>query len=168
MVKKSEKYKEKFEISYEDYFRTRFNGMVEIMRVLAPIMDKKKALDIIKKLWEKKGIEIIVRQLKNTRPIKNFEEFKEVYEEQISTEYMQHCLNFTIVEDTHNKLAFRFTNCLWAKTFLELGASDIGDAMCCYPDFAMAKAFHPNLKLVRTKSLMKGDDYCDSTYIWEG
>ena len=34
-------------------------------------------------------------------------------------------------------------------------------------DFAMAKAFHPNLKLVRTKSLMKGNDCCDSTYIWE-
>jgi len=56
---------------------------------------------------------------------------------------------------------------LWAKPFLELDASDIGHAMCCYPDFAMAKVFHSNLKLIRTKFLMKGDDFCDSTYIWE-
>ena len=162
-----DKSKEKFKISYEDYFKTRFNGIVEIMRVLAPLMDEEKALEIIKKLWEKKGIELIVRQLKNVRPITNFKEFKEVYLEQISTEYMQHCLNFRIVEDNPNRLALKFSKCLWAKTFLELGASDIGHSMCCYPDFAMAKAFHPKLKLVRTKSLMKGDDCCDSTYIWE-
>ena len=167
MSKKYDKSKNKFGISYEDYFRTRFNGIVEIIRILNPLMDEKKALNIIKKLWEKKGIELIVRQLKNSNPITNFEEFKEIYKEQISTEYMQNCLKFKIVEDTPNKLAFRFTECLWAKTFLELGASDIGHAMCCYPDFAMAKAFHPNLKLVRTKSLMKGDHFCDSTYIWE-
>ena len=167
MSKKYAKSKEKFGISYEDYFRTRFNGIVEILRVLGPILDEKKALTIIKKLWEKKGVELIVRQLKSSSPITNFEEFKEIYKDQISTEYMQNCLKFNIVEDTPDKLAFKFTECLWAKTFLELGASDIGDAMCCYPDFTMAKAFHPNLKLIRTKSLMKGDDHCNSTYIWE-
>ncbi|UCC18225.1 MAG: L-2-amino-thiazoline-4-carboxylic acid hydrolase [Promethearchaeota archaeon] len=167
MIKETEKSKEKFEISYEDYFKTRFYGIVELMRVLSPILDNKKALDIVKKLWEKKGIDIIVRQLKNTSSIRNFNDFKEIYKEQISTEYMQHCLKFTMEEDTQNKLAFKFTKCLWAETFLEMEASDIGDAMCCYPDFAMAKAFHPKLKLIRTKTLMKGDDFCDSTYIWE-
>ena len=86
---------------------------------------------------------------------------------QISTDYMQKCLSFTIIEDTPNKLALKFTKCLWAKTFLENSASDIGHTICCNPDFAMAKSFHPNIKLVRTKSLMMGDDYCDSTYIWE-
>jgi hypothetical protein len=80
---------------------------------------------------------------------------------------MQHCLNFTIVEDNPKKLALKFTKCLWAKTFLEINAPEVGYSICCHPDFAMAKAFHPNLKFVRTKSLMKGDAYCDSTYIWE-
>jgi hypothetical protein len=87
MAKQYEKSEEKFGISYEDYFRTRFNGIIEIIRILAPIMDEKKALVIIEKLWEKKGTEIIVRQLKNTTPITNFEEFKKVYKDQISTEY---------------------------------------------------------------------------------
>ncbi|MFX1329185.1 MAG: L-2-amino-thiazoline-4-carboxylic acid hydrolase [Promethearchaeota archaeon] len=167
MEKLIKKYKQKFEISYEDYFRTRFNGIVEIIRILAPLMDEEKALDIIKKLWEKKGTEMIVRQLKNTKPITNFKEFKEIYKEQISTEYMKHCLGFEIVEDTPKKLVFKFTECLWAKTFLEIGGSDIGYAMCCHPDYVMAKAFHPKIKLERTKCLMKGDDFCDSTYIWE-
>ncbi|MFX1391602.1 MAG: L-2-amino-thiazoline-4-carboxylic acid hydrolase [Promethearchaeota archaeon] len=159
--------RDKFEISYEDYFRTRFNGIVEIISILSPIMDKKKALEIIENLWEKKGIELIVHQLKTIKPITNFREFKEIYKDQISTDYMNHCLNYEIVEDSENKIALKFTKCLWAKTFLELGAPDIGYAICCNPDFAMAKAFHPNLKLTRTKSLMKGDNFCDSTYIWE-
>lgn len=167
MPENNDKSKEKIEISYEDYFRTRFNGMVEIFRVAAPLLDEKKALERLKKLWEKKGIELIVRQLKNTRPITNFEEFKAIYKEQISTDYMQHCLNFTIVEDTPKKLALKFTKCLWAKTFLEINAPDIGYAICCHPDFAMAKAFHSKLKIVRTMCLMKGDGYCNSTYIWE-
>ncbi|MFX0034834.1 MAG: L-2-amino-thiazoline-4-carboxylic acid hydrolase [Candidatus Hermodarchaeota archaeon] len=167
MEKFTKKYKQKFGISYEDYFKTRFNGIVEILRILVPLMDKEKALDIIKKLWEKKGIEIIVRQLKSIKPISNFKEFKEIYKDQISTDYMKHCLNFEILEDSPNKLAFKFKECLWAKTFLEIDGSEIGYIMCCHPDYAMAKAFHPNIKLIRTKCLMKGDEFCDSTYIWE-
>jgi len=167
MSEKNDKSKEKIEISYEDFFRTRFNGIVEIFRVLTPLVDRRKALERLKKLWEKKGIETIVRHLKNANPITNFEEFKNVYKDQISTEYMRNCLNFSIIEDTPQKLVLKFTKCLWAKTFLEINAPEIGYAICCYPDFAMAKAFHPNLRLTRTKCLMKGDDYCDSTYIWE-
>ncbi len=167
MSDKNNRFKEKIEISYEDYFRTRFSGMIEIFRVVSPLLDKKKALERLKKLWEKKGIELIVKQLKNTSPITNFEEFKTVYKEQISTEYMKNCLNFTIVEETPKKLALKFTKCLWAKTFLEINAPEVGFVICCYPDFAMAKAFHPDLRLTRTRCLMKGDEYCDSTYIWE-
>ena len=162
-----EKYEEKFEISYEDYFRTRFNGIIEIIRELTPLMDEKKALERIKELYEEKSIEMIVRQLKKAKPITNFEEFKKIYKEQFNTDFMRHCTHFKITEDTPTKLSFKFTKCLWAKTFLEMNASDIGYAMCCVPDYAMTKAFHPNLKLVRTKTLMQGDECCDSTYIWE-
>ena len=161
MEKMSEKHKEKFGISYEDYFRTRFNGIVELMRVLAPILDEKKALEIIKKLWEKKGINLIVRQLKNAKPISNFDEFKEVYKDQISTEYMKHCLNFKIVEDTPNKLEFKFTKCLWAKTFRESKAGDYGYAYLCYPDLFKWLPWNSKLKVRLTKTLMQGHDCCN-------
>ena len=167
MPNNNDKFQENIEISYENYFKTRFNGIIDVLRALAPLMDEKKALERIKKLYEKKSIEMIVRQLKNTKPITNFEEYKEIYKEQFNTEFMQHCTSFTIVEDTPTKLSFKFTKCLWAKTFLEKYASALGYVMCCHPDYAMTKAFHPNLKLVRTKTLMQGDECCDSTYVWE-
>ena len=77
-------YKEKFEISYEDYFRIRLNGIIETYRELAPLLDKQKALEKLKKLWEKKGIEMIERLLKDSRSITNFEEFKETYMQMMS------------------------------------------------------------------------------------
>jgi len=162
-----DKSKEKIEISYEDYFRTRFSGIAEMVRALTPIMDQMKALDRIKELYKRKSKDLVKRLLKNKKPITSFEEFKEMYKEQMSTEFMQHCLNFTITEDTPNKLTFKFTKCLWAKIFLEIKEPGLGYAMCCYPDYTMAKAFHPKLKLVRNKTLMQGNECCETTYIWE-
>ncbi len=162
-----EKSKLTFEISYQDYFKTRFGGITEMVRALTPIMDEMKALDRIKELYKKKSKNLVVRLLKNKKPITNFEEFKEMYKEQMSTEFMQHCLDFIITEDTSNKLTFKFTTCLWAKTFLEINEPGLGYAMCCYPDYTMAKAFHPKLKLVRNKTLMQGNECCESTYQWE-
>jgi hypothetical protein len=163
----NEKSKKTFEISYENYFKTRFNGIIEIMRAFSPIIGKKHVLEKLTKLSEKRSVKMIENQLENLKPITNFEEFKEIYKEQISTDFMQHCSSFVIVEDTPKKLSLKFTECLWANTFLEVNASDIGYSMCCYPDFAMAKAYHPNIKLIRTKTLMQGNDYCNHTYIWE-
>lgn len=162
-----EKSKLTFEISYEDYFRTRFSGIAEMVRALTPIMDQMKALDKIKELYKKKSIELVGRLLKNKKPITNFEGFKEIYKEQMKTVFMQHCLDFTITEDTPKKITFKFTKCLWAKTFLEINEPGLGYAMCCFPDYTMAKAFHPKLKLVRNKTLMQGNECCESTYQWE-
>ncbi|MCK4370681.1 MAG: L-2-amino-thiazoline-4-carboxylic acid hydrolase [Candidatus Lokiarchaeota archaeon] len=162
-----EKSKETFKISYEDYFRTRFNGITEMIRALTPIMDEMNALEKIKELYKKKSRALILRLLKDKKPIDNFEEFKEIYKEQMSTDFMQHCLEFTIIEDSPKKLIIRFTKCLWAKTFLKINEPGLGYAMCCYPDYAMAKTFHPKLKLVRSKTLMQGNEYCESTYIWD-
>ena len=163
----NDKSKCKFEISYKDYFKTRFNGISEMVRALTPIMDQMEALDRIKALYEKKGKALVARLLKNKKPITSFKEFKEIYKEQMYTEFMQHCLEFTITEDTADKLTFKFTKCLWAKTFLEINEPGIGYAMCCYPDYAMAKIFNPKLKLIRNKTIMQGNDYCKCTYQWE-
>ncbi|MFX0000338.1 MAG: L-2-amino-thiazoline-4-carboxylic acid hydrolase [Candidatus Hodarchaeota archaeon] len=161
------KSKETFVISYEDFFRTRFNGITEMIRALTPIMDQVEALEKIKELYKKKSKNLVKRLLKNKAPITNFEDFKKIYKEQMNTEFMQHCLDFNITEDTSNKLTFKFRKCLWAKTFLEMNEPGLGYAMCCFPDYTMAKAFHPKLKLVRNKTLMQGNQYCESTYQWK-
>ena len=167
MPKRNEESKEKFDISYEDYFRTRFNGITEMVRALTPLLNEIEVLNRIKELYIKKSKDLITRLLKDKKPVTNFEEFKEIYKEQLSTEFMDHCLEFKITQDTPNILSFKFTKCLWARTFIEINEPGLGYAMCCNPDYSMAKAFHPKLKLIRNKTLMQGNDCCDSTYVWE-
>ncbi len=79
----------------------------------------------------------------------------------------QHALVYEIVEDSAQAFEFRITQCLWAKAFREEDAADIGHASVCYPDFAVASALNPKLKLVRTKTLMQGHDCCNHRYVME-
>ncbi len=79
----------------------------------------------------------------------------------------QHALVYEIVEDTPQAFAFRISQCLWAKTFREEDAADIGYAAICHPDFAVASAFNPKLQLIRTKTLMQGHDCCNHRYVME-
>jgi hypothetical protein len=50
--------------------------------------------------------------------------------------------------------------------FRDGDAADIGYAMVCYPDYAVAKGLNPKLQLIRAKTLMQGDDSC-SLFVWE-
>lgn len=79
----------------------------------------------------------------------------------------QHALAFEIVEDTPKAFEFRISKCLWAKTFRDGDAAAIGYACICHPDFAVASAFNPKLKLIRTKTLMQGHDCCNHRYVME-
>jgi hypothetical protein len=75
--------------------------------------------------------------------------------------------DFEIIEETPSSLEYRVKQCLWAKTFRESEASDLGYAMVCSPDIAIAAGFNPKLKLTRTKTLMQGHDTCHFLYKME-
>ena len=79
----------------------------------------------------------------------------------------QHALVVEIVEDTAQAFEFRVSQCLWAKAFREEDAAEIGYASICHPDFAVASAFNPKLKLIRTKTLMQGHECCNHRYVME-
>ncbi|MFH1881363.1 MAG: L-2-amino-thiazoline-4-carboxylic acid hydrolase, partial [Planctomycetota bacterium] len=81
--------------------------------------------------------------------------------------FWKHVLTFDIIEDTSNKLEFKVTECLWAKTFRDTEAPDIGYAVNCHADFAFAEGYSTNLRLVRTKTLMEGHDCCNFRYLWQ-
>lgn len=81
---------------------------------------------------------------------------------------MQHALQAEIVEQTSKAFEYHVTRCLWAKAFRDEDAADIGYAMVCYPDYAVAKGLNPKLKLIRTRTLMQGDESCSLRYVMEG
>jgi hypothetical protein len=72
-----------------------------------------------------------------------------------------------ILTDTENVWEIKYTECLYAKTFREAEAADIGYAALCYGDYPWTKQFNPKLKLIREKNLMQGDDCCHFKYVME-
>ena len=79
----------------------------------------------------------------------------------------RHTLTLDVVERTERALEIEVTECLWSKTFRDAGASDIGYAAFCHPDFAVCQAYNPRIRMTRTKTLMQGDDFCNHRWVWE-
>jgi hypothetical protein len=84
-----------------------------------------------------------------------------------SREWIHTCTH-EIIEDTDNVLEIKYTECIYADIFREVNAQDIGYAAFCYGDFAIFPALDPRIKVIRTKTLMQGDDCCNHRFIWEG
>ena len=82
--------------------------------------------------------------------------------------FWQNVLTFAVVEDTPHAFEVRVTECLWAKTYQDAHAGDLGYILSCHADFAGVKAFNPKMRLVRTKTLMQGHDCCNHRYVLEG
>lgn len=74
-------------------------------------------------------------------------------------------LTFTIIEDSDKTFEIKVTECLWAKTFLEAKAGDIGFAGVCFADYATATAFNPKIQMIRDKTLMQGHNCCNHRYV---
>ena len=68
------------------------------------------------------------------------------------------------LEDSDTRQVYRFTRCMWAEAFRELGAEDIGFWVLCQGDAFMASSFNPMIGFSRTKTLMMGDDCCNHVY----
>ena len=82
--------------------------------------------------------------------------------------FWQHVLTSQVVEDTPRAFEVRITECLWAKTYRDAKAADLGYVLSCYGDFAAARGFNPKMRLIRSKTLMQGDAFCNHRYVVEG
>ena len=81
--------------------------------------------------------------------------------------FYQNVLTFQIIEDTPRAFEVKISECLWAKTYREANAGDLGYIFFCYADFASTKGFNPKMRMIRTKTLMQGDDCCNNRYVTE-
>ena len=77
-------------------------------------------------------------------------------------------LKMEVVEDTETAFELKVTECIQAACFIKHDSADIGYANVCWGDYAWAEGFNPKIKLVRDKTLMEGDSYCNHRYIWTG
>ena len=81
-------------------------------------------------------------------------------------EVCQATQGFRRVEDSHNRVAYRFTRCVWADHFRRLGRPDIGHWFCDGDD-QWARRFNPRIGFQRTQVLMDGDECCDHVFFME-
>jgi hypothetical protein len=79
-----------------------------------------------------------------------------------------HTCTHEIIEDTEDVLEVSYTECVYADIFRKENAQDIGYAAFCHGDFAIFHALDSRISLIRTKTLMQGDDCCNHRFVWAG
>lgn len=69
-----------------------------------------------------------------------------------------------VLEQTLTTYFFNVTRCPYYEKYRELGLEEFGVGFSCCRDEPFARGFNPNLRLVRTKTLMEGAEHCDFRY----
>jgi hypothetical protein len=161
------KFLEDSEMSFRALFKFTFqNYYIPCLERLAGDIGRDKLIEMLKRLTSEA---VTLRQKDSIKDLPNtdFETFIARSKSGLNR-FVKHVLTWEDGEKTDKSIRTRFTECLWATTFREVDAADIGYAAICYPDYAAASAFNPKIKLIRPTTLMEGHDCCDFQYVWEG
>ena len=92
-------------ITYRAHFKNRFGMLSEITTEFCTVIEKDKALMLIRNLADKQATEGIKR-LVAEKPINNFEDFKDLFKKQLQSELFSNSLSYTIKEETEDTLEF--------------------------------------------------------------
>ena len=169
------KFLEGSRLTMREAFRFAFQWTyIPIMQALAVQIGREKLVEMIKEAtaiyWAQQTRSFAQRLQKKDRDA--FFSMDTLETSIDNVEHRKHFWSLAItsqsIEDTPKSYEMKVTECLWAQTFREANAGDIGFASICYGDEVMAAAFDQGLKFIRTKTLMKGDDCCHFHYISEG
>lgn len=69
-----------------------------------------------------------------------------------------------VLEQTPETYFFDVTRCPYHEKYEELGVREFGSCLSCCRDATFARGFNPNLRLVRTTTIMEGAECCDFRY----
>jgi hypothetical protein len=155
------KFERPVKMTYEEHFQRVFKNNVSLIRELESRVGKAEMHAILLDWSNRRGVEMA-----QDIQAGSFEEFKHRFKQTAESEYYSNVSTVDFPTDTETELACHFSECLYAKTFRDLEAEDLGYIMLCHPDFAMAEAINPKLQLERSKTLMQGHDCCNHKYVW--
>ena len=158
------KFQEDSAMSFEEVFRFSFHPFIGLLRTLCNKPGNERFIDVLQEVSSQEAVDSVKNREK--KPQDRSLASAVAYLKR-PNRFWRNVLTVTFVEETSTACEIKVTECLWAKTFLEYGAGDIGYACICHPDFATARAFNPRLRLERTKTLMLGHDYCNHRWILE-
>ncbi len=150
-------------LTYRQFFSVRYGMFINLAKAMEKEMGQEKLLDSLKKNIQAEMLQQGQAQAKRS-PDNSFQTYVQVFK---GPNY-DLTLTREIIEDTEKAFELKITECIWASTFLQAKAGDIGYAAVCYGDYAWAEGFNPKIKLIRDKTLMQGHDCCNHRYVWEG
>jgi hypothetical protein len=157
------KFLEKADLSFQEVFEFSFERLVPVLQGLAREFGEENFLQAIKKVTSECAFQAgqdHARQLAKN----DLAAFKAAGE---PGHFGKHAFTVETVEDTPKAVELRVTECLYAKIFREMGAAELGYALICHRDYADCKGFNPKITMIRTKTLMQGDDHCNHRFVWE-
>ena len=76
-------------------------------------------------------------------------------------------ISITILEETDHKLNFDVNRCRYAEHYEKMGIKELGICLSCSRDGSFAKGFNPQIRLIRTQTIMEGAPFCDFRFILE-
>lgn len=167
-AEKKHKFLEDSGMSYEEAisFPIKYT-LVPLLRGLSQRLKGIDFIEMLKAVTYERAKER-AREAAKRSPINDFAAFTSGSKKRHSSPFWNHVMTYTFVEDTEKALEWKITECLFAKTFREANASDIGYATQCYGDLGHGEALAPKIRFTLTKTLMQGQDCCNHRYVWEG
>lgn len=76
-------------------------------------------------------------------------------------------MTLSVEEDTDSVFSFNVTRCRYVEMYERLGMKDLGYCLSCSRDESFVRGFNPDIKLIRTKTIMEGSDHCDFRFEME-
>ena len=82
----------------------------------------------------------------------------------LATFAREDALDYRVIEQSPNAFEFDVTGCRYAEFYKQLGEPELGFLLVCSADFPMAEGFGPDIRLMRTQTIMQGASHCDFRY----
>ena len=82
----------------------------------------------------------------------------------LATYAREDALDYRVIEQSQDAFEFDVTGCRYAEFYKELGEPELGFLLVCSADFPMAEGFGPDIKFMRTQTIMQGASHCDFRY----
>jgi hypothetical protein len=74
-------------------------------------------------------------------------------------------MTMKFLEETDRNLSFNVTRCGYAELYQNMGILEFGYCLSCSRDEPFIQGFNPQIRLLRTQTIMQGAPFCDFRYV---
>lgn len=156
------KFEREIKLTARRYWEVLGREAIGLINTFADAVGKEKTIELLKQhaynRAKRNGERY--RQRKGTN---DFETFKTRFIGPGS--YSESLIEASVVENTAAVIEIKVTECIISEIWRQMNAGEFGHAYQCWGDYCWQDGYNPKIKLIRDKTLMQGDDYCNHRYV---